>query len=307
MNAVKVGEGMWSKIQGGLEKALAKTAQGWRHLWKATDTETVDWDAIEEEFLMADIGYAMSQRLIAELKKAHGRGLNIQEHMRTWIADMMKPYENHQWLQSDVIMFVGVNGSGKTTLLGKIAGALKAQGKRVRVIGADTYRAAAKEQLSQWVGDSLMDIPHQEPSAAVFHGLMASPIQINEVVLIDTAGRLNNRDDLMQQMKKTHDTMVKCTPNKKAVVVMVLDGTVGQHARHQYEAFAKVMPIFGVMINKLDGTARGGALLELAVEGKVTLCATGFGEKEKDWDVFCAQSFAQALTGGVPKDTEKSH
>jgi fused signal recognition particle receptor len=290
---------MWSRVKNNLKSVLSRTAggmqQGWASLFQAQSWKDVDWDALEETLLLADVGMDAAEKLLDAVRAYKGdMGPGIRAHLIQHTTTVMKPFEGTLH-PGPVVLFVGVNGSGKTTTLGKLAALWGDQGHRVHIIAGDTFRAGATEQLGLWAKDFPMTTGQGDPASVVYKGLMAAQEHNDDVVLIDTAGRLPNQVGLMDQMKKLYGVIQKLRPEQGCQVVLTLDATVGQHALVQIENFQKCVPVTGLIMNKMDGTAKGGILIQACHRYGLPIYGLGVGESASDWRPFIASDYADAL------------
>ena len=290
---------MWNRLKNNLKDAYCRTAQGiqkgWGSLFQAQSWQDVDWNALEETLLSADVGVHATQKFLDAVRAYKGAmGSDIRSYVIEYTTSIMKPFEG-LLNPAPVVLFVGVNGSGKTTTLGKIASLWRDQGHRIHVIAADTFRAGAREQLRLWVKDFPMTTGEGDPSSVVYQGLIRAQEGNEDVVLIDTAGRLPNQVGLMDQMKKLYGVIQKLRPQQRCEVVLVLDATVGQHALVQIENFQKCLPVTGLIINKMDGTAKGGVLLNTSQRYGLPIYGLGVGESVCDLQPFLASDYAEGL------------
>ena len=290
---------MWSRVKNNLKGVLSRTAgsvqKGWSSLFQAQSWQDVDWDALEETLLLADVGMDATEKLLNAVKSYKGdMGSGIRAHLIDHTASLMKPFEG-VLLPAPVVLFVGVNGSGKTTTLGKLAALWHDQGHRIHSVAGDTFRAGATEQLGLWVKDFPMTTGQGDPASVVYKGLMAAQENHDDVVLIDTAGRLPNQVGLMDQMKKLYGVIQKLRPEQRCEVILTLDATVGQHALVQIEHFQKCVPITGLIMNKMDGTAKGGILMNACHRYGLPIYGLGVGESVSDFRPFVASDYADAV------------
>jgi len=264
------------------------------------------YEELEEALVMSDIGAETSAFIIDELKeKAKSRGITeaaeLKGVLREIVADILSAQdcELHLSEKPAVIMVIGVNGVGKTTSIGKLAHYYKSQGKQVILAAGDTFRAAAIDQLEIWAERAGVSIvKHQEgsdPSAVVFDSIQAAKSRGADVVICDTAGRLHNKKNLMEELKKTARVVERETGGSVAEVLLVLDASTGQNALVQAREFARAAGITGVILTKLDGTAKGGVILALSREQGIGVKFIGVGEQIDDLRPFDPQSFAEAL------------
>ncbi len=264
------------------------------------------YDELEESLILADAGMDIAIKAVAELKKrveflkvrtvkeARGIMKNILEEMLRQ-GDTSLKVDFHP----SVILFIGVNGVGKTTSIGKIGAKLKAQGKSVLFAAADTFRAAASEQLTIWAERCGVPIIKQgegaDPAAVVFDSINAAKARDIDVVLVDTAGRLHNKANLMNELNKMSRVIRRECPYTDKEELLVLDATTGQNGLNQGKEFINICPITGIVLTKLDGTAKGGIVLAIAQELKVPVKFVGVGEGIDDLKPFDAREFVEAL------------
>jgi len=262
---------------------------------------------LEETLITSDIGVSTAQLLLdhvtqkvrrKELEDADLLKKTLQEQMYQILLPQEKPFPL-AGARPYVIMVVGVNGTGKTTTIGKMAQKFAAQGKSVLMAAADTFRAAAIEQLEIWGQRAGCEVIRQksgsDPSAVVFDALKAAQSRQTEVVLVDTAGRLHTKINLMEELKKMRRIMERELPGAPHEVLLVLDATTGQNAIAQAKMFTKTVGVTGIVLSKLDGTAKGGILVAISNELKIPIRYIGIGEKIDDLREFNARDFVDAL------------
>lgn len=285
----------------GIWAAMARTREQLAGLFKDAGPNPA-LEQLEETLLLADVGLATTQRLIGAVEQhgasdAEGMQSALKEEMRAVLEERHAPLRvpDDLW----VVLIVGVNGSGKTTTIGKLAARLKADGKKVLLAAADTYRAAAAEQLEVWASRAGVDIVrHQEgadPGAVAYDALDAALARGCDVVIIDTAGRLQTTRPLMEQLSKVRRVVDKKVPGAPHETLLVVDGTMGQNALSQGRQFDEATPLTGAVVTKLDGTARGGMVLALAGELKLPVKLIGVGEQVDDLRDFDPASYVDAL------------
>lgn len=272
-------------------------------------------DEIEEILITADIGIATAEQIIAKLrirvkKEGFEEAEDLYKILKEEIHEILlkspsasndSTYSIDENDKPHVIMVIGVNGAGKTTTIGKLAHNYKKAGKDVIIGAADTFRAAANEQLEVWATRAGVEIVQQkqgsDPGAVVFDTMKSAIASNKDVVIIDTAGRLHNKVNLMQELEKLSRVMKKLKTNSPNEVFLVLDATTGQNAIQQAKEFMKVAPITGIVLTKLDGTAKGGVVIPIANELQIPVRYIGVGEKIDDLQVFDPSVFVEALFG----------
>lgn len=298
--------GFFSKISDGLKKTRDNIAQGMDSLvnsFTTIDEELLE--ELEEQLIMADVGAATSARLCAELrariKKTGETDPNkLGQMVRDVAADMLAGDCTLKiGTKPSVILVIGVNGAGKTTTIGKLASKLKAQGKSVLLCAADTFRAAAIDQLAVWAERSGVEmVRHAEgsdPAAVVYDALQAGKARGRDVILCDTAGRLHNKKNLMDELAKISRVISRELPDADVETLLVLDATTGQNALNQARLFKEAAGLTGIILTKLDGTAKGGVVIGIMEELKIPVKFIGIGEAIDDLREFDAAAFADAL------------
>jgi len=264
------------------------------------------YDELEESLILADTGMDTTLELVQELRdRVRSERIKTLEDARSCmcrvIADAMDAGDNTLDLSTKpaVVLFIGVNGVGKTTTIGKIGHQLKGEGKRVLLCAADTFRAAAAEQLTIWADRSNLEIIKQhegaDPAAVVFDATSAARARGSDVVLVDTAGRLHNKQNLMNELNKISRVIDRELPGCSRETLLVLDATTGQNGLIQAKQFKEAAGITGIVLTKLDGTAKGGIAIAIAKELGVPVKYAGVGEGIEDLKPFDAVEFAQAL------------
>ncbi|HOZ65579.1 MAG TPA: signal recognition particle-docking protein FtsY, partial [Burkholderiaceae bacterium] len=289
-----------------LKTGLRKTGSSIATVFTGTQIDDALYEELESALLMADTGVKATQHLLDDLKRrvketkttnpADVKGLLAQA-----IADLLAPLEKVLTIgehKPTVIMVAGVNGAGKTTSIGKLTRHLSAQGATVLLAAADTFRAAAREQLVVWADRNTVEIISQEggdPAAVSFDAVSAGKARGKDVVLVDTAGRLPTQLHLMEELRKIKRVVQKADASAPHEVLLVIDGNTGQNALTQVKAFDDALQLTGLIVTKLDGTAKGGVLAAIARERPIPVYFIGVGEKLEDLETFNAREFAQAL------------
>ena len=300
--------GFFSKIKEGLKKTRTSIGDGFNAVFSVF--KKVDEDFLEELLellIMADVGYDTSERIIGELrKKAKLESLNDPESVKNALAQIIAGAmtgENGLNISTSpsVILVVGVNGVGKTTTIGKLAHRLSESGKKVIIGAADTFRAAAIDQISVWAERSGTDIVrHQDgadPAAVVFDTIAAAKARKADVIICDTAGRLHNKKNLMGELEKIMRVIDRELPDADKEILLVLDATTGQNAIEQAKDFKEAVGVTGVALTKLDGTAKGGITIAVKDVTGVPVKLVGVGEGIDDLQYFEPDAFAKALVG----------
>jgi fused signal recognition particle receptor len=302
------------KLTEGLKKtsSSAKSKISGIFIGKKIDTDTIE--SLEEALISSDLGVSASQKIVKEFEKNYsGKTSNQEELLEALsksISNILEPLEKELIVSDDhhphIMMLVGVNGSGKTTTAGKLAKRFSQQGKKVILVAADTFRAAAIEQLKGWAEKTSVELISAErgadPAALVYQSIEKARIQKTDLILIDTAGRLQNRIELMEELAKIVRVIKKLEPEAPHDSLIVLDGTVGQNALSQLKAFLDVAAITGLIMTKLDGSARGGVLVALAEEFGLPIHLIGVGETAEDLQDFNAMAYSRALLGLTLED-----
>lgn len=298
--------GLFEKIKSGLLKtkeSMVKRIDGFISSFTKIDEEF--FEELEEILITCDIGVATSVKICDELrKKVKEKGItdpiDIKSEMKEIIVEMLgedKPLNLST--KPSVVVVIGVNGAGKTTTIGKLSAQLKNSGKKVVVAAADTFRAAAIDQLEVWTKRSEVDIvKHAEgsdPAAVVFDGISAAKARNADVLICDTAGRLHNKKNLMNELQKISKIIHAQCEGCSVETLLVLDATTGQNAVNQTKQFMEVADITGIVLTKLDGTAKGGIIISIADELKIPVKLIGVGEQIDDLQTFSGTDFANAL------------
>lgn len=298
------------RLTGGLKKTADALGQNLKLAISGKRLDAATCDAVEEALLQADLGVRLSSELVEKLRQQKFDGelsladvqAKLADDIATRLSPVAKPLELPQGKRPLVLLMVGVNGAGKTTTIGKLTRQFKDSGKSILLAAADTYRAGAVDQLKIWAGRVGVEViaPEKEnadPAALLFHAYEQAQQQNVDLLICDTAGRLQNRQDLMAQLEKMIRVLKKHDPDAPHICLLVLDATVGQNAHSQVDLFRQVAGVTGLVITKLDSTAKGGVVVSLADTYKLPIHYIGVGEKVEDLQPFAAQDFAKALLG----------
>jgi len=300
-------KGFFGKLVAGLQKTRDNIISGMDSIFSGFSAiEDEFYEEIEETLIMGDLGIQTTMSIVEDLrKKVKEQGIKdpaeCKELLMESIRDQMDlgenayEYENRQ----SVLLIIGVNGVGKTTSVGKLAGQLKDDGKKVILAAADTFRAAAIEQLTEWANRAGVDIIAQQegsdPAAVAYDAVAAAKSRHADILICDTAGRLHNKKNLMEELKKINRIIDKEFPEAYRETLVVLDGTTGQNALSQARQFMEVADITGIILTKLDGTAKGGIAVAIQSELGIPVKYVGVGEKIDDLQKFNAGEFVNAL------------
>lgn len=291
-------------------KGMAKTRRGFFGRIANAFTQSAitddDWDEIEALLIQADVGAQTTEMLMNRLRARHKRdGLKTSDQLKMGIKEelraLLKPPTplNISGRELSVVLIVGVNGSGKTTTIGKLANRLHNNNRKVILAAGDTFRAAAIEQLQQWgqrVGVPVVaGKPNADPGAVVYDAISAAKARGHDVLLVDTAGRLQTKYNLMEELRKIKGVMSKVVPDAPHEVLIVLDGTTGQNALLQAKGFSEVAQLTGVIVTKLDSTAKGGMLFAIQQEMGLPIHYVGLGETIHDLILFNPDAFVDGL------------
>ena len=300
-------KGFFSRLVEGLTKTRNAVVSGIENVFLGYEVIDEDfYEELEETLIMGDIGIRASTDIIEELRKrVKEEHLNSPAQCREVLIDTIKrkmdlgenayEFENRK----SVVFVIGVNGVGKTTSVGKLASQLKNEGKKVLVVAADTFRAAAIEQLEEWTKRAGVDIIAQnegsDPGAVVFDACKAAKARNTDVMIVDTAGRLHNKKNLMEELKKINKIIEREYPDAYRETLVVLDGTTGQNALEQARVFNEAANITGIILTKLDGSAKGGIAVAIQAELSIPVKYIGVGEKIDDLQKFNSKEFVDAL------------
>jgi len=300
---------IFEKFKSGFKKSASALTSGLKEIIIKKEIDDENLNKIEEFLIESDVGVDAASEIkeIISTKKIDPKkdlSTEINLILKKYIVSIMKPLENNSFFEKkdklNATLISGVNGVGKTTTIGKIGKILKTNGNKVMFAASDTFRAAAIEQLENWANKVNVQITKSsqgsDPASVAYKAVEEALKNDFNQVLIDTAGRLQNKKNLMEEYRKIASVTKKIDPDAPHNVILVLDATSGQNVINQVEEFNKIIPITGVVMTKLDGTAKGGILLALAKKFKLPIIALGFGEKEDDLQLFNAEKFASAFT-----------
>jgi fused signal recognition particle receptor len=299
----------WQRLTGGLKRSSATLGSAIAHVVAKRQLDAATIDEIESALIRADLGAETAGRIATELR--YGRFASaitpdeikavVAAEVEKALADVAQPLAIDPATKPFVILVAGVNGSGKTTTIGKLAARYRGEGRSVMLAAADTFRAAAIDQLKIWAERTGADFIAREAGAdaagLVFDAVAAAKQRGFDLLLVDTAGRLQNRTELMNELEKIVRVMKKVDPSAPHAVLLVLDATVGQNALSQVDLFRKAVGVTGLAMTKLDGTARGGILVAIAEKFDVPVHFIGVGESVDDLAPFSAHDFARAIVG----------
>ncbi len=300
--------GFFEKISSGLKKTKETLSMPVSSLFRSSLSVNDElFEELEELLIMGDVGASTAAAICDELKKrVKEQGIKDPMEAKTALKDIVAEMlrggqEMSLETTPSVVLVIGVNGVGKTTTIGKLASFYKAQGKKILLSAADTFRAAAIEQLEVWANRADVDmVKHSEgadPAAVVFDSCAAAKARGTDIVIVDTAGRLHNKKNLMQELEKIHRVIDRELPNASKEVLLVLDATTGQNAVNQAREFKTAADITGIVLTKLDGTARGGVILSIREDLDVPVKFVGLGEGVDDLQPFDPTAFANELFG----------
>lgn len=295
--------GFFSKLKEGLKKTKDNIG---KKIFTAFSGRALDddfYEELEEAMLTADMGVTATEQILDEFKdEVYREKITDTEKAKNLLKRIMVDSISYDIPDYDyplVILLAGVNGVGKTTAIGKLANYFKSIGKSVVVAAADTFRAAASEQLEVWADRAnVRIIKHKEgsdPASVVFDAISSAKARGDDVILVDTAGRLHNKKNLMDELKKIHKVIIRELPNADYRSYIVLDATTGQNALSQVEIFSEAIDIDGIILTKLDGTAKGGVVMAISAEQEIPVVFVGVGEKIDDLLPFNPEEFVDAI------------
>ena len=300
--------GFIDKIKAGLSKTTAALSNTLGNVFSGSELDDDFYDELEESLILADLGVDTSMKAVEKLRKTvkaehYKTTEEAKAALKQILAEMLKVGDTALNIGTtpSVVLVVGVNGVGKTTTIGKIATHLTREGKKVLLVAGDTFRAAAADQLEIWAGRSGADIVRQhegaDPASVVFDGIQAARARNVDVILVDTAGRLHNKQNLMNELNKISRIVERELPEASKEVLLVLDGTTGQNGLIQAKQFKEIAGVTAIALTKLDGTAKGGIVIAVADSLQIPVKYIGVGEQADDLMPFEAENFVEALIG----------
>ena len=300
--------GFFDKIKAGLAKTRAALSDTLEEVFSVNTIDDDFYDELEETLILADLGVDTATKVVKELRnRALNRGWNHPDHVKFGLKQLLTEMLNvgdtalNLSTTPSVILVIGVNGVGKTTTIGKIAKQLTDQGRNVVLVAGDTFRAAAADQLEIWANRTGAGIVRQhegaDPASVVFDGIQSAKAKGADVIIIDTAGRLHNKANLMNELNKISRIVTRELPDAAKEVLLVLDGTTGQNGLIQAKTFKEIAGVTAMAITKLDGTAKGGIVIAVADALQIPVKFVGVGEKAEDLMPFVAKDFVEALIG----------
>ncbi len=299
--------GLFEKFKRGLEKTRAQFSERTNEVMKIfRKVDEALFEELEEVLIMSDVGFETSSDIIERLRqKAREEKITESEGLKSAlqeiVSDILSEDEQEFEITTSpaVILVIGVNGVGKTTSIAKLAHMYKEQGKKVMLAAADTFRAAAIDQLQIWADRVGVDIIKQQegsdPASVVFDAISAAKARNADILICDTAGRLHNKKNLMEELSKIHKIIDRELPDAQKESFLVLDATTGQNALSQAKNFAEVSDVTGIVLTKLDGTAKGGIVIAVKAEQNIPVRFVGVGEQMDDLQPFAASEFAKAM------------
>lgn len=307
------GTSFFKRLRSKLSAGTSWLTQGVQGLIPGRKIDAEILDELETRLITADVGVTATERILEDLRKRVARKElgdvdALFKALHDGMLAILKPVQRELVIEPSakpyVILVVGINGAGKTTTIGKLCARLRAQGHSVMLASGDTFRAAAREQLETWARRNEVAIVAQqqgaEPAAVIFDGLQAARARKIDVLIADTAGRLHTQTHLMDELRKVKRVLARLDPGAPHEVLLVLDGTIGQNAVAQAEEFNKTLGVTGLVITKLDGSARGGVVLAIAQKLGIPIRFIGVGEQIDDFGVFDAEEFVTALLKAPP-------
>ena len=310
-------KGFFARLRAGLAKTRDSIAGGFDHVF--TDYQKIDddfYEGLEETMIMGDIGVSATDRILSELREqVSEQHITETSECRQLLIDNIRAQmtvDEHAYdfeKGPAIVLVIGVNGVGKTTSVGKLAGIYKEKGKKVLIAAADTFRAAACEQLSEWAKRAGVDMisarEGSDPASVIFDSVQAAKARRTDILLCDTAGRLHNKKNLMEELRKMDRIITKEYPEAIRENLVVLDGTTGQNALSQAREFADVTDLTGIILTKMDGTAKGGIAIAVQSELDIPVKFIGIGEKMDDLQRFHPDEFVDALFDNKEEKTDE--
>tara|TARA_B100000700_G_scaffold270280_1_gene312288 strand:+ start:331 stop:1248 length:918 start_codon:yes stop_codon:yes gene_type:complete len=300
--------GIFDKFKLGFKKSADAFSSGLKEIIVKKEIDDKNLDKIEDFLISSDVGVDAAneiKNIISQKKVDPNKAIinEVNDLLKDYIINLMQPLERKDFFnlkdKLNIILVSGVNGVGKTTSIGKIGKKLKENNSKVLFSACDTFRAAAIDQLEQWANKINVGIiksdPGSDPASVAFKSLDAAKKDNYNEVIIDTAGRLQNKKNLMEEYKKIAKVIKKFDDSAPQEVLLVLDATSGQNVISQVDEFNKIIPLTGLIMTKLDGTAKGGILIAVAKKFKIPIVAVGLGEKEDDLEIFDSENFASAF------------
>jgi len=300
--------GIFEKFKIGFKKSASTFTSGLRDIIVKKEIDDKTLDQVEDYLIKSDVGVDAASEIkeIISSEKIDPKKETINEVnliLKNYIIKLMRPLENNNFFNKNdklkIILISGVNGVGKTTTIGKIGKILKSNENKILFSACDTFRAAAIEQLEKWANKIDVEIikssQGSDPASVAYKAIDTAKKNNFNYVLIDTAGRLQNKKNLMDEYKKIANVAKKIDEKAPHEVILILDATTGQNVLNQVEEFNKIIPVTGLVMTKLDGTAKGGILIAVAKKYKLPMIALGLGEKEDDLQIFDAEKFANAF------------
>ena len=298
--------GFFDKIKAGLAKTREALSDSLGSVFMASEIDDDFYDELEESLILADLGMDTAVRAVSKLRKfVYSNNIKTVEQAKEALKDILVDMLNvgdtalNLSTKPSVVLVVGVNGVGKTTTIGKIAKQLTDEGKKVLLVAADTFRAAAADQLEIWAERSGAAIVRQnegaDPASVVYDGIQSAKSKDVDVIIIDTAGRLHNKANLMNELNKISRIVNRELPDAAKEVLLVLDGTTGQNGLIQAKQFKEIAGVTAIALTKLDGTAKGGIVIAVADSLQIPVKYVGVGEKAEDLMAFQAREFVEAL------------
>ena len=299
----------FKRLTGGLNKTASGIKNSIGSIFKGNKLDVSKLEDLEDQLISCDIGIDVSEKLVSQLKSEKLNSdasedeilLKLSSGINKILSPVSKPLEINENFKPHVIVLVGVNGTGKTTTAGKMAAQFKDQGKTVLLAACDTFRAAAIEQLEVWASRAEVEIisgkQGSDPASLAYKSLVKAIDERIDVLIIDTAGRLQVKNELMEELKKITRVLGKKLEGSPHERIIVLDGATGQNAHSQVAEFSKAVDISGLIITKLDGSAKGGIVVSLADKFTIPIHYVGVGESLEDLDQFDAQEYSRAIVG----------